>query len=367
LITVSEIVKHLEVLAPLSLAADWDNVGLLLGDPSQPVSKILTCLTVTSEVVEEAVSGGFQLVITHHPVLFKGAKKLTTQSGDGKLLWPLARAGVSVYSAHTAFDDTTGGINDGLSDLLGLENRKPIRPKPQANQVKIVVFVPLPDREKVLNAMFEAGAGVIGEYRECSYRLQGTGTFYPTENTNPVIGQRGRREEVEEERLEMVCPETNLSKVIRAMRSAHPYEVVAFDVYPLKAMPSSNGSGRIGTLKSELALRELGKLLRTQLLCGPVQLIGNPNKKIKTVAIACGAAGEYLSDAIRAGADCFLSGEMRFHDYLHAQASGVGLVLPGHYATERFAMEHLAKRLSQEFAGITAIASEAEKDPVTWC
>jgi dinuclear metal center YbgI/SA1388 family protein len=364
--TIKQIVDYLESIAPLQQAAEWDNVGLLLGESSTPVSKILTCLTVTPEVVAEAIAQQVSLIVTHHPILFKGTKKFSDSSTEGRLLWPLAKAGISVYSAHTAFDDAKGGINDSLADLLDLQDRKPLRVRPQESSFKVVVFVPISDRDKVLNAMFAAGAGNIGEYRECSYRVSGTGTFFPTDNTNPTIGKIGQREEVAEERLEVVCPESQLSNVIQAMRSSHSYEEPAFDVYPLRSLASNQGQGRLGHLKTELTLREIGKLLRVKLECGPVQLIGDANSKIKTIALACGAAGEYLSDAIRKKVDCFITGEMRFHDYLLAQSQGVHLVLPGHYATERFAMVQLAQRLAGIFPEIEARASQAETDPVTW-
>jgi dinuclear metal center YbgI/SA1388 family protein len=364
--TVADLVAALTAFAPPRLAADWDNVGLLLGDPAAPVQRILTCLTVTPEVVAEAVEGGVQLIVTHHPILFRGVKRLTTATPEGRMVLALAKAGVAVVSPHTAFDNTAGGINDRLADRLGLTDLAPLRPHEGPRRCKLIVFVPDADLAKVSDALFEAGAGVIGKYRECSFRLAGTGTFFGTEAANPAVGEKGRREEVSEWRLEVVCPESVVPTAVAALRRAHSYEEPAFDVYPLRPSNSSEGEGRIGRLPKPVPLAELAAAARAALRSGPVQVVGDGAKPVIKVALACGAAGEFLADAAKAGAEAFVTGEMRFHDYLAAQALGVGLVLPGHYATERFAVEELAEQLGREWSGVEVWASRREADPVTW-
>jgi dinuclear metal center YbgI/SA1388 family protein len=364
--TVSAICASLDRFAPPSLAADWDNVGLLLGDGAAEVRRVLTCLTVTPAVVEEAVAEKAELIVTHHPILFRGAKRLSTVATDGRLLWPLARAGVAVYSPHTAFDNTTGGINDSLARRLGLTNVAPLRRRDGDRKCKVVVFVPDSDLQKVSDAMFAAGAGIIGQYEQCSFRLAGTGTFFGTDSTNPTVGQKGRREDVSEWRLEVVCPEASLAPALSAMRSAHSYEEPAFDVYPLKPLPGPGGEGRVGELPAATGLRDLAARVKGELKAGAVQVVGDPGRPVRRVAVACGAAGEFLADAVRAKADVFLTGEMRFHDYLSAEAQGIALVLPGHYATERPAVEELAGRLQAEFRDLTVWASRKEADPVRW-
>jgi dinuclear metal center YbgI/SA1388 family protein len=364
--TVATICDYLNQFAPRDLAAEWDNVGLLVGDYSQPVTRVLTCLTVTREVVEEAVRDQVQLIVSHHPVLFRGTKRLTSDSGEGRLIWPLARAGIAVYSPHTAFDNTSGGINDFLAQAMGLEKVEPLRRCDSAPQYKVVVFVPENDLKAVSEAMFQAGAGIIGDYEQCSYRLSGTGTFFGTDSTNPTIGQRGHREEVSEWRLEVVCPERQLARVLAAMRKAHSYEEPAYDVYPLKALPSGKGEGRIGELPSAVPLKQLAATAKQVLLAGGMQIVGDLERSIRRVAIACGAAGEFLSDAVKAKADLFLTGEMRFHDYLSAQNQGIALLLPGHYASERPAVEALAGQLKGQFGDLEVWASRSEKDPVSW-
>src|SRR5262245_50808661 len=216
---ISEICSFLDQFAPRSLAAEWDNVGLLLGDGSGGVDRILTCLTVTPVVVAEAIEERANLIITHHPILFRGAKQLSTETAEGRLLWPLARAGVAVYSPHTALDNTAGGINDSIARRLGLTEVTPLRRRDGERQYKVVVFVPDSDLGKVSDAMFAAGAGVIGQYEQCSFRIAGTGTFFGTECTNPTVGAKGRREDVSEWRLEVICPEANLGRVVAAMRA----------------------------------------------------------------------------------------------------------------------------------------------------
>jgi dinuclear metal center YbgI/SA1388 family protein len=364
--TVASLIEELQRLAPLSLAADWDNVGLLLGDRSAEVHRVMTCLTVTPESAAEAIETGAQLVLTHHPVLFRAVKRLTTDAPEGRMLTELIRAGVAVYSAHTAYDDTAGGINEKLAKGLGLTGLEPLRRHEGPRSFKVVVFVPETDLARVSDAMFAAGAGHIGQYSECSFRLAGKGTFFGSDASNPTVGEKGRREEVSEWRLEVICPEAALENVLLAMRRAHSYEEPAFDVYPLRSPQSTTGTGRLGTLAEPLSLEEFARRVKDLLQAGPVQLIGDPSRLVQRVAIVCGAGGELMGEAIRARADVFLTGEMRFHDYLAARAQNLALCLPGHYATERFALEELAGQMRQKWPELEVWASKRECDPVAW-
>jgi dinuclear metal center YbgI/SA1388 family protein len=362
--TVTDLVEFLERFAPPRLAAEWDNVGLLLGERKQPVKRVLTCLTVTPASTEEAVAEKAELIVSHHPVLFRPAKRLTDSTADGRLLLPLLRAGVAVYSPHTAFDNTRDGINDILAQKLGLKDIGPLKPRPGDASCKVIVFVPEKDLAAVSDALFNAGAGRIGEYRECSFRVSGTGTFYGTEAASPTVGQKGRREEVSELRLETVCPEHRLSAVLDAMRKAHSYEEPAFDVVPLRAGSSDIGEGRIGTLAKPATLKALAGQVKKLLKADSVGMVGEPQKKVQRVAIVCGAGGEMLHDATRARADVFLTGEMRFHDCVSAETQGVGVLLPGHYATERIGVEELASRLQARWSELRVWPSKREKDPI---
>lgn len=361
--TVSDVVAYLDRFAPPRLAADWDNTGLLLGDTHRSADRIVTCLTVTPEVVAEAVADGAQMIVTHHPILFRGAKKLSSLTTEGRLLGPLMLAGIAVYSPHTSFDNCTGGINDTLASRFGLTGVKPLRSKDGVRQCKLAVFVPETDLAKVSDAIFAAGGGVIGHYEQCSFRTPGTGTFFPKAGANPTVGRVGRREDAPELRLEVLVPEGKIDAVVRAMRAAHSYEEPAFDVYPLRAN-ADGGEGRIGTLATACTLAEFAGAVKTACRASVVQFVGDGAKQVRTVAVACGAAGEFLTDATKAKADVFVTGEVRFHDCLTAQASGLGLVLPGHYASERPAVEELAGRLADALPGVTSWASVRERDPL---
>jgi hypothetical protein len=212
--------------------------------------------------------------------------------------------------------------------------------------------------------VWDAGCGVIGEYRECSYVLHGTGTFFGGESANPVVGQSGQLEHVNEARLEVVCPTSRLDAAVAALRSAHPYEEPAFDIYPLQSLPGDSGTGRCGRLSSPTTLGDLAALVRQRLNAPGLQLAGDPQMTVERLGIACGAAAEFWKDALRAGCQALLTGEARFHAALECREAGFGLIVAGHYATERHGMERLAELLAERCHGVTVTASAAERDPL---
>jgi dinuclear metal center YbgI/SA1388 family protein len=366
--TIGEIVDFLERLAPPALAADWDNVGLLWGDRSRSARRALTCLTLTSAVAEEALAARVDLIVTHHPVLFRAVKRLTADDAQGKMLLDLAAARVAVYSPHTAYDSAAGGINQQLAELLGLLDIRPLEPARCAAACKIVCYVPGEHLEAVQQALWSAGAGVIGEYENCSFVSPGTGSFQGSAASNPAVGQAGRLEHVAEARLEVVCPESRVDRALRAMRGAHPYEEPAFDVYPLRETEGPVGTGRVGLLQepSGLSLREFTSRVKERLAAGPVACTGELQSVVRRVAIVCGSGGEFVRQAAAAGCDALVTGEARFHTCLEALSTPVSLVLAGHYATERPGMENLARVLAREYSGLEVVASRAECDPLQW-
>jgi dinuclear metal center YbgI/SA1388 family protein len=366
MIPLATILDYLQTLAPLELAADWDNVGLLLGERNREIERVMTCLTVTPASAAEAIESRAELVVTHHPVFFRAFKRLATDTAEGRMLLALAQNSVAVYCPHTALDNAHNGINDILAQRLGMREIKPLRQSEAPALCKVVVFVPASDLAKVSDALFAAGAGNIGQYSHCSFRLEGTGTFLGSTDSNPTVGQRGKREEAAEWRLEAVCPQGALSRIVAAIREAHSYEEPAYDIYPLLKTAGRPGEGRLGRLDPASSLRDLAERIRAFLQAGPVQMIGDPARIVERVAIACGAGGEFLGDAIRSGADALLTGEARFHDYLAAQAAGIALVLPGHYATERIGVEVLAQRMKEKWPELEIWPSRREKDPVSW-
>ncbi|MDR3633866.1 MAG: Nif3-like dinuclear metal center hexameric protein [Isosphaeraceae bacterium] len=361
---VAEVARWLEEFAPARLAESWDNVGLIWGDPGNDVERVMTCLTVTQKTALEAVHERAELIVSHHPVLFRPVQRIRADRPETGALWTLARAGVSVLSPHTAFDNTAGGINDGLAGRLGLRDVHPLRPGRTSESFKIVVFTPESDHEAVLAAAFGAGAGRIGAYHECSFAIPGRGTFYGGEETNPTVGQAGRRETVNELRVEVVCPTDRLAPVLAAIRAAHSYEEPAIDVHPLHPSPHGPGAGRVGRLPHTTTLRALAAQVGQLLKAPGLQAVGDPERAVARLAVVCGAGDDFLHDAARAGADALLTGEARFHRALEAEALGVGLIVAGHHATERPGVEDLATRITRAFPDLDVWPSRSEADPL---
>jgi dinuclear metal center YbgI/SA1388 family protein len=363
---IADLVAFLERFAPLDLAEEWDNVGLLAGDRRRETNVVLTCLTLTPDVAREAIERRAGLIVTHHPVLFRPVKRLTADDAQGAMLLDLIAAGIAVYSPHTAYDSAPDGINEQLARRLGLTNIEPLRPFAAPAQCKIVCFVPRANLAAVREALWSAGAGVIGEYSKCSFVLDGTGSFEGSAASNPAVGAAQQFETVAEARVEVVCPERLVPEALRRMRAAHPYEEPAYDVYSLKDDRPRRGSGRIGLLPAPHPLADFVALVKEKLAISEAPFTGDRQQPISRVAIACGSGGEFLSAAIGKKCNVLLTGEARFHASLEARVSGIGMVLAGHYATERPAIEYLSEVLAREFPGITAWASGAERDPVQW-
>jgi len=374
--TVAHVIAWLEQFAPGRLAESWDNVGLLWGDPTEVVQRVMTCLTVTPATAAEAIQEQAALIVSHHPVLFREVKKIRADLPETGHLWKLARAGIAIASPHTAFDNTHQGINDILCRRLGLVDVAPLRPSADCPRdpatapwsFKVVVFTPESDREVVSSAAFRAGAGRIGAYEECSFAIPGEGTFFGTEAANPSVGERGRRETVRELRLEVVCPAGTLAEVLAAIRGHHSYEEPAIDVYPLyenkaEAGPCA-GAGRVGRLIEPRGLAEFALSVGRALACVTVAMVGDAHRRIHRVAIACGAGDDFLRDAASAGADVLFTGEARFHRAIEAETLGIGLLTAGHYATERLGVEELAGMIALAFPNLTVWPSRTERDPI---
>ncbi|MSR58318.1 MAG: Nif3-like dinuclear metal center hexameric protein [Planctomycetaceae bacterium] len=371
---VADLTEFLSRFAPLDLAEEWDNVGLLVGDRSREVTRVLTCLTLTPDVAREAIDERVGLVLTHHPVLFRPIQRLSADDPQGKMLLELIAAGVAVYSPHTGYDNAPRGINQQLAELLGLADIGPLRPVAAPACCKIVCFVPREHLAAVQQVLWSAGAGIVGDYSNCSFVIEGTGSFFGSDAAHPAVGAAGRLESVAEARLEITCPERLVPEAINRLRAAHPYEEPAIDVYPLKELISKRGVGRVGTFSLDVPgqtltgraarLTDLLSRIKTKLELPYFQFVSEENREVSRVGVCCGSGGELLPAAIAAGCDAFVTGEARFHTCLEARTAGIALVLAGHYATERPAMEHLASVIQGEFPGIASWASRVERDPV---
>ena len=358
----SELVDALNAIAPTRNAESWDNVGLLVGDRGHPVTKALLTIDYTAEVAEEARREGCDAVVSYHPPIFEAVKRVTGES----LIFDAIRRGVAIYSPHTALDVVDGGTNDMLADVLGLPaERSPLRlAQTKASMLKLVVFVPEKDADRVSQALFEAGAGRIGAYTQCSFRTAGMGTFFgEAGKTNPTVGESGRLERAEELRVETVVPVSKVEAVIRALRKAHPYEEPAFDLNQLAAPPEGLGQGRIGAFERPVERRELFERIKRGLEVKHLLVAGPVERAVCRAAVCAGACGDLLNDALAQKADLYLTGEMRHHDALKAARAGTTVVCVLHSNSERAVMKRLKTRLEEKLPGLPLVLSRADRDP----
>ena len=378
---IRDIAAAIEEIAPLKLAQDWDNVGLLLGDPQKDIENILLTIDVTRAVVAEAKRLKADLIISYHPVIWDGLKKITAdpavkpqakylapRSTQG-LVYELIRRGVAVFSIHTALDSAVGGVNDGVAEMIGIIDAQPIGDyvdSPEGDKYKLVVFVPAESVEKVSNAVFAAGAGIIGNYSHCSFRAEGMGSFLPLEGAKPAIGKKGRVEKVPEARFETIVPAGRLSSVIAAMIKAHPYETPAFDVYRLHDTQSKFGLGRIGMLAQPLRVKQIIQRIKRHTGAKAAGIVGDANRLVKKAAVCAGSCGKIINAVIAAKADCYVTGELKHHHALAAQEAGVTCICPSHTVSERFILKKLAKQLRKRLKQVTIRISRKDAEPFKW-
>ncbi|SDF24709.1 Nif3-like dinuclear metal center hexameric protein [Sporolituus thermophilus] len=341
------IIDALENLAPRHLAADWDNVGLLLGSAMQDITKIFVTLDVTLAAAQYAAANGIDLIVSHHPVIFKGIKHVRTDSPTGRVLQTLIKHDVAVYAAHTNLDAAAGGVNDVLAKRLNLNDIAPLQTQYTEKLVKIVTFVPEGHVESVRNAMAAAGAGHIGNYSHCSFQTAGTGTFLPLAGTRPFIGEQGKMEYVPEYRLETIAPEAIVRRVVAAMIKAHPYEEVAYDLYPLLNSGAAYGLGRVGTLAQSLSLADFAIVVKAALGLEQLKIAGDLAAKVRKVAVCGGSGISVTSAAIAAGADVLITGDVKYHEAQDAVAAGLAIIDAGHFATEQPVVAAVASYLEE--------------------
>jgi dinuclear metal center YbgI/SA1388 family protein len=365
-----ELMKIMEDLAPLRLAESWDNCGLLLGDPTSEVRSVMTCLTLSQEVAEEAVENRIDAIISHHPILFRATKSIRADKPETSVAWRLARAGVAVVSHHTAWDGAISGANQLIAEVAGADTIQPLQPAATKPCVKFVVFVPDENMAAVRQAAFDAGAGYIGIYDQCSYSHDGVGTFRGQEGANPAIGEVGRLESVPEKRLEIISYKSNINKVLDAIRQTHPYEEPAIDIYELAGLASQSrdGVGRVGDMVQPSTIKQIAKRIEAGLKSSAMQIALADGKSIDSnitrIAAACGAGDDLVDLAVGARAQLLITGELRFHTILKAREAGLSVILTGHYSSERVSMEYLAGLLQKKCPELMIRVSAAERDPL---
>lgn len=357
-----EIIKLLDQWASPYLIDKWDNTGFQIGDPKKEVSKILISLDLDRQVLTKAVDENAQMIITHHPLIFKPLNKITKLSYKEKLIYDLIKEDIVVYSAHTNLDLAIGGVNDVLANILGIKNTKPIKAIYEESLFKLVVFVPKDYAHAIRKVLGEAGAGWIGNYSHCTYNIEGTGTFMPLEGTNPFIGEAYVMEEVEETRIETIVEEKSLNHVIEEMIKHHPYEEVAYDIYPLKNKGRTYGYGRVGEVK-EISLLNYLNIIKEALKIENVIVYGDQNKTVRKVAVCGGSGSSFIYDAYAKEADIFITGDVKYHDAQYANELGLILIDAGHYHTEKVILPVIKEYLEDNIVDKPEIIVYGESSP----
>ena len=361
---IKEIINYLEQLAPLSSQETYDNSGLIVGDLETEVTNALISLDCTEEIVEEAIKKGCNLIISHHPIVFKGLKKFTGKNYVERTVISAIRNNVALYAIHTNLDNYRFGVNKKIGEILGIKKTSILSPT-QESLVKLVVYCPVLHTEKVKNALFTSGAGHIGNYDECSFSIEGTGSFRGNEDAEPFVVKIGERHLEREEKIEVLVSKHLLQKAINSMITAHPYEEVAYDCHPLLNTNQYEGAGMIGELEEAMNAKEFLKELKSRFKCGIIRHTNLLEKPIKKVAW-CGGAGSFLLDRAKAmGADIFITGDFKYHEFFDAENQLI-IADIGHFESEQFTIELIDEYLRKKFATFAPCLTEINTNPVKY-
>ncbi len=362
--TVVDLIRIMEEIAPPELALPEDRIGLQAGDSQAELNGVVVALDPSEVAIDRALSSGANAIVVHHPLIRKPIERVLRDDPIGKLLLKMARAGIALYVAHTNLDRAPRGVNAILAETLGLQKAKPLQVVEGCAQYKLVVFVPKGHEDAVREAACSAGAGVIGEYGFCSFQTEGVGTFLPAESAQPFSGEVGKLNRVEELRLEMVVSAAFVPRVVDAMKRAHPYEEVAYDLFVTAQRDERFALGRIGELPEVVSLAEFASRVRQTLKLDSVRIVGGAERKVRRVAAVAGGGASFLSAAAAAGADVLVTGDVGYHHAREASARGLCLVDAGHAGTERIIVEPLAEMLRSALADIDAnISVETAHEP----
>ncbi|MBW6535237.1 MAG: Nif3-like dinuclear metal center hexameric protein [Mariniphaga sp.] len=362
MLMIKEIVQFLETVAPPALQESYDNAGLVVGNPETEISSALVTIDVTEAVVDEAIKKKAGLIIAHHPIIFSGIKKLTGKNYVERTVLKAIKNDVAIFAAHTNLDAVIGGVNTKICEKLGLKNCKVLQPV-SGRLKKLVTFIPVDFTDKVRTAVFNAGAGHIGNYDSCGYNLEGTGSFRAGENTDPYVGEKGEVHFEKEIRFETIFPGWLQSKIIKALFEAHPYEEVAYDIYPLENSYEKAGMGMVGELEKPLSEPDFLSLLKKTFGTGCIKHTALKGKNVTKIAI-CGGAGSFLiNQAIAAKADFFVTGDFKYHQFFDAE-NKIVIADVGHYESEQFTKELFYELLTKKFPKFAVRFSEVKTNPV---
>ncbi|MGA0560047.1 Nif3-like dinuclear metal center hexameric protein [Larkinella sp. VNQ87] len=370
--TIQQLTAWLEAWAPLAYQESYDNAGLLVGNPSASVTGVLVTLDITEAVVEEAVRKNCNLIVAHHPIIFRGLKKLNGRNYVERVVIKAIKNDVALYAAHTNLDNVAGGVNFQIAQKLGLQNVRILAPKP-ATLMKLVTFVPMAEEgadyadatQTVLNALYDAGVGQIGNYSRCSFRTEGTGTFQGNDESNPVLGQVGEEKTARENRLEVIFPAHQQHAVLRALRTAHPYEEVAYYLTTLANDNQEVGSGVVGELPEALGEADFLAYLKQKMNLTVIRHTPRRNKPVRRVALCGGAGGFLLNDAVRAGADVFITADYKYHEFFDADGR-ILIADIGHYESEVYTKDLIQQYLLKKNNTFAVILSEIDTNPVSY-
>jgi dinuclear metal center YbgI/SA1388 family protein len=362
--TLKDITSFLENIAPLGLQESYDNAGLITGDVSTEITSVLITLDVTEKVVEEAIQKKAQLIVAHHPIIFSGLKKITGKNYVERTIIKAIKNDIAIYAAHTNLDSVEGGVNGKICDKLGLENCRILQPA-SGQLKKLVTFIPIENADLVREAVFNAGAGNIGNYDSCGFVAEGMGSFRGNENANPYVGKKGEIHAEKEVRFETIFPGYLQGRIIEALLKSHPYEEVAYDIYPLENKFDKIGMGMVGTFAKPVDETLFLKQLKQTFNTGVIKHTALLGKKVGKVAV-CGGSGSFLlNTAIAAGADFFVSGDFKYHQFFDAEDKIV-IADIGHFESEQFTKELFYELLTKKFPTFAIHLSEVGTNPVLY-
>lgn len=366
---VKDIAEVMDRWCPPEWAESWDNVGLLVGDPAAEVKRVLVTLDVTPAAAFEAAQKGAQMIVSHHPLIFKPLKSLRADRAGQGIAWRLARDGIAAFAAHTNLDVAPGGVNDALAAALELQDCK-ILEENAAQMFKLTVFIPKGYEERVQQAVFAAGAGRYGHYDQCGFAVEGQGGFRPLAGSSPFLGATGRHTLAQETRFEAILDAADSAAVVAALLKAHPYETPAFDLAPVKIPKAQGGLGRIGSLPRAMNGEELGRYVCKKLSAQGVRLCGTQKERISRVAVCGGSGAGTIDSACALGADALVTGDVDHHEALYALERGLLLLDAGHGVTERVVLDCVVDRL-QTVANalqwnLDIVKSDESHDPWMW-